>query len=163
MAKSEDETAHELDTILNSYDNNERQTTINEEQEQDFLAKFERIKVETIKPTMEEIGKYLERKGHSYRIEDNAGMRRDNPSIRMEVYPRMPTGDHLQDHEFPTIAFIAEPDVATVGIEVTDGMPGRPGLARGHSTELESLTKEYVQNQIVTMLRLNFTRRPRKS
>lgn len=162
MAKGEGEIAHELDPILDSYDNNEQQTTVNEEQEQDFLARFERIKVETIKPTMEEIGKYLEKKGHAYRIEDNASTEHDNPSIKMEIYPRIPMGEHFQEHEFPTITFIAEPDVATVGIEVRDGMPGRPGLSRGHTTDLDSITKGYVQDQIVTVIKLNFSRRPRK-
>ena len=145
------------------YENNEKQDTpISEEQEQEFLSRFERIKVEAIRPTMEEVGKYLEKKGHSYQIEDNAGMEHDNPSIKMEIYPRITTGDHFQDHEFPTIAFIAEPDVATVGVEVRDGMPGRPGLTRGHTTDLDSLTKEYVRNQIVTVIKLNFAKIPRK-
>jgi hypothetical protein len=81
----------------------------------------------------------------------------------MEIYPKIPIGEQIQEHEFPTIAFIAEPDAAMVGIEVRDGMPMRPGLTRGHTTSMDSLTKEYVRNQIVTMIKLNFVRRPRKS
>lgn len=160
---TENDLANELDAILDSYDNDKKHdATANDEQEQEFLARFERIKVETIKPTMEEIGKYLEKKGHSYQIEDKAGLEHDNPSIRMDIYPRTSTGEHFQEHEFPTITFIAEPDIATVGIEVRDGMPGRPGLTRGHTTDLGSLTKEYVQSQIVTVIRLNFVTRSRK-
>ena len=164
MTQNDDDLANELDAILDSYDNNEKHdTVVSDEQEQEFLARFERIKVETIRPTMAEIGKYLEKKGHSYQIEDKAGLEYDNPSIRMDIYPRTSTDDHFQEHEFPTITFIAEPDIATVGIEVRDGMPGRPGLTRGHTTDLGSLTKEYVQSQIVTVIKLNFVKRSRNS
>ncbi|AIC16202.1 hypothetical protein NVIE_019440 [Nitrososphaera viennensis EN76] len=31
------------------------------------------------------------KKGHSYRIEDNAILYNDNPIIKMEIYPRIPT------------------------------------------------------------------------
>ncbi|AIC16203.1 hypothetical protein [Nitrososphaera viennensis] len=60
--------AHELDAILDSYGTTaeaEKQyaAAVNEEQVQEFLARFERIKVDVVKPTMEEIGKYLEKKG----------------------------------------------------------------------------------------------------
>lgn len=61
-----------------------------------------------------------------------------------------------------TTAFIAEPDVGTVGIEVRDGMTNRPGLTRGHTTDLDSLTKEYARNQIVATIKVNFTRKPRR-
>jgi hypothetical protein len=155
-----DDIARELDAILDSYSNSSTKPAANEEQEQEFLARFERIKVEIIKPAMEEIGKYLESKGHSYQIEEDVSMHRDNPSVKMEIYPRIPTGDHLQEYEYPTIAFIAEPDAAQVGIEVQDGMPGRPGLARGHATSLDSLTREYVRNQIIVAIKTNFAKRP---
>ncbi|AIF85526.1 hypothetical protein NTE_03498 [Candidatus Nitrososphaera evergladensis SR1] len=163
---NDDAIAAELDSILDSYADDEtrpQDNVLNEEQEQEFLARFERIKVEVIKPTMEEIGKYLERKGHSYQIKDNASPYHDeNPIIKMEIYPKISAADdgRLQEHEFPTIAFIAEPDIATVGIEVRDGMPRRPGLTRGHTTNLESLTKEYVRNQIITVIKMNFVKRP---
>lgn len=161
---SYDAIAAELDSILDSYADNEtrpQDNVLNEEQEQEFLARFERIKVEVIKPTMEEIGKYLERKGHSYQIKDNASLYYDNPIVKMEIYPKISAADdRLQEHEFPTIAFIAEPDIATVGIEVRDGMPRRPGVTRGHTTNLESLSKEYVRNQIITVIKMNFVKRP---
>jgi hypothetical protein len=156
-----DAIASELDAILDSYADNEtkpQDNVLNEVQELEFLARFERIKFEVIKPTMEEIGKYLEKKGHSFQIKDNASLYYDdNPIIKMEIYPKISAADdRLQEHEFPTIAFIAEPDIATVGIEVRDGMPRRPGLTRGHTTDLESITKDYVRNQIVTVIKLNF-------
>jgi hypothetical protein len=159
VAESDDGIANELDAILDSY-SSEAIPPVNEEQEQEFLAKFERIKVEIIKPAMEEIGKYLEKKGHSYQVEDDISMHQDNPSIKMEVYPKIPTGGHVQEHEYPAIAFIAEPDAARVGIEVRDGMPGRPGLTRGHAVSLDSLTREYVRNQIIIVIKSNFVKRP---
>ncbi|MEW6603323.1 MAG: hypothetical protein AB1351_01385 [Thermoproteota archaeon] len=159
-----DSLASELDDILDSYKKNEsKQEAINEEQEQEFLAKFERIKVDVIKPTMEQIGKYLEKRGHSYQIKDETGIQYDNPTITMEIYPKTAADLPMQEHEFPTIAFIAEPDISAIGIEVTDGMPGRPGLTRGHTTSLDSLTREYVKSQIITVIKLNFAKRPRKN
>jgi hypothetical protein len=156
----EHDLAKELDLFLDSYNKNEvKQDTVNEEQTQEFLAKFERIKVEVIIPAMEHIGKYLEKKGHSYSIKDEASIYIDNPSIKMEIYPRTSSDAPIQEHEFPVIAFIAEQDIKTVGIEVRDGMPGRPGLMRGHITDLDSLTREYVRTQIVALIKINFAKR----
>ncbi|MEM3094990.1 MAG: hypothetical protein QXX64_05070 [Nitrososphaera sp.] len=163
--EKEDDLAQELDAILDSYDkNNEvKQDNVDEEQIQEFLARFERIKVETIRPTMEQVGKYLEKRGHLYQIKDKADIHEDNPSITMEIYPRTSNDVPIQEHEFPTISFIAEPDVGAVGIEVRDGMPGRPGLTRGHTTTLDALTGEYVKNQIVAVIKINFSRKIQKN
>lgn len=161
MAENEDGLAIELDAVLDSYSSDAKQDAAGEEQIQEFLAKFERIKVEIIKPVMEQIGKYLEKKGHAYQIKDEAGIYHDNPNIKMEIYPKTQTGE-IQEHEFPTIAFIAEPDISTVGIEVRDGMPGRPGLSRGHTTTLDSLTSDYVKSQIVTVIKMNFAKKARR-
>jgi len=118
------------------------------------LEKFERIKVDVIKPAMLEIGRYLEAKGHTFQIRDEAGLDVENPKI---------TGDaSIQEPEFPTITFIAAPDILTVGIEVRDGMPKRPGLHRGHMTSLDSITADYVRNQIVAVLKINFINRADK-
>jgi uncharacterized protein (UPF0335 family) len=164
MVSDDDGLANELDAILDLYEKNEpKQEAVSEEQEQEFLAKFERINVEVIKPIMEQIGKYLEKRGHSYQIKDETGIHYDNPTITMEIYPKTTADAPAQEHEFPTIAFIAEPDIFAIGIEVTDGMPGRPGLTRGHTTSLDSLTREYVKNQIVTVIKMNFAKRLRKS
>lgn len=159
-----DSLASELADILDSYEKSEsKQEAINEEQEREFLAKFERIKVDVIKPIMEQIGKYLEKKKHSYKIKDETGIQYDNPTITMEIYPKTAADLPMQEHEFPTIAFIAEPDISAIGIEVTDGMPGRPGLTRGHTTSLDSLTPEYVKSQIITVIKMNFAKRSRKN
>jgi hypothetical protein len=132
---------------------------VNREREQEFLERFEQIKVEIVKPVMEQIGKLLEKRGHSYTVIDKATIYDNNPSIKMEIYPKTPAKTPIQDHEFPTISFIAEPDLETVGVEVRDGMPGRPGLARGHTTHLDALTRQYVSNQIITVIKLNFSKR----
>lgn len=160
MAENEDSLAIELDAVLDSYSSDAEQDAAKEEQMQEFLAKFERIKVEIIKPVMEQIGKYLEKKGHGYQIKDEAGIHHDNPNIKMEIYPKTP--GEIQEHEFPTIAFIAEPDISTVGIEVRDGMPGHPGLTRGHTTNLDSLASDYVKSQIITAIKMNFAKKARK-
>ena len=162
MAENEDGLANELDAILDSYSSDPKQDAASEEQELEFLAKFERIRVEIIKPVMEQIGKYLEKKGHAYHIKDEAGVYRGNPNIKMEIYPKTQAGEEVQEHEFPTIVFIAEPDISTVGIEVRDGMPGRPGLTRGHTTTLDSLTNDYVKSQIITVIKMNFAKKARK-
>lgn len=157
-----DDMVRELDQILDNYAKNwkHEKKTSSEEQEGEFLAKFERIKVDIIKPMMDMIGKQLEKKGHAYQIKDEASIYADNPSIRMEIYPKSSFDSPIEEHEFPTITFIAEPDVSEIGIEVKDGMPGRPGLTRGHVTQLESLTEEYVRKQIIFIIKRNFTRVP---
>ena len=163
MAENEDGLAIELDAVLDSYSNADtKQDAAKEEQEQEFLAKFERIRVEIIKPVMEQIGKYLEKKGHAYQIKDEAGIYHDNPNVKMEIYPKTQTGGQIQEHEFPIIAFIAEPDISAVGIEVRDGMPLHPGLTRSHTTSLDSLTSDYVKSQIITVIKMNFAQRVRK-
>ena len=158
----EDDLAKDLDPILDFY-SEPQGDTIDPEKAQEFLAKFEQLKVQIIGPLMEQVGKYLEKKGHSYSIKDAASIYDANPSITMEIYPRTATNVPIQEHEFPVITFIAESDIQMIGIEVRDGMPGRPGLIRGHTTELDSLSKEYVQNQIITMLRMNFVTRDSKT
>lgn len=152
--------AKELDEIMDSYGKNpsRAKTNGNEEKHQDFLARFESVKVSVIKPIMDQIGKYMESKGHAYMVTDNATIYDDNPSIKMEIYPRSAKSP-AQEREFPRITFIAEPDIAEVGIEVQDGMPGRPGLTRGHSSNLELLTPEYVRAQILYLIKRNFSTR----
>jgi hypothetical protein len=166
LAKNDNGIANELEAILDSYDNIKAQkqdAAVDDERRQEFLAKFERIKVDVIKPAMEEIGEYLEKKGHSSRIEDNVSVFYDDtPVIRMDIYPKILTGEHLHAHEFPTIAFIGEPDIEAVGIEIQDGMPRRPGLTRSYTTTLDSFTKEYVKSQIVAVVKSNFAKTLRK-
>jgi hypothetical protein len=151
----------ELDEIMDSYGTHpsRAKTNGNEEKHQDFLARFESVKVHVIKPIMDQIGKYMESKGHAYMVRDKATIYDDNPSIKMEIYPRS-TSSPAQEREFPRITFIAEPDIAEVGIEVQDGMPGRPGLTRGHASALESLTPEYVRTQILYLIKRNFRTSP---
>jgi hypothetical protein len=150
----------ELDTILDLYNKarTKHSSKASEEKVQEFLTKFERTKVQVIRPMMERIGRYMEKKGHAYQIKDEVSLYSDNPSIRMEIYPRSSDRSGVQEHEFPRITFIAEPDIDEVGIEVQDGMPGRPGLTRGHAAELDSLTEEYVKSQIVYLIKRNFAR-----
>jgi hypothetical protein len=159
---NEDDLAKELDPILDSY-GEPKQEAINEEQAQAFMERFESIKVQIIKPIMELIGKYLEKKGHAYSISEKMELYNHNPSIAMEIYPRTSTNVPMQEHEFPIISFIAEPNIEKVGVQVQDGMPGHPGLIRGHTTDIDSLTREYVRNQIITVLGINFVPRVSKS
>ena len=150
--------AKELDEILNLY-NQKLKNQIKEADEQEqhaFLEKFEHIKVEVIKPMMVKIGKYMEKKGHAYQIKDETTIYHDNPSLKMEIYPKTSPDFPIQEHEFPRITFIAEPDIGEIGIEVRDGMPGRPGLTRGHMIDLESLTEEYVKGHIIYLIKRNF-------
>lgn len=157
---SNDVIAKELDEIMDSYKKypSKAETSGNEEKHQDFLARFESVKVSIIKPVMEQVGKYMESRGHAYMVTDKATIYDDNPSIKMEIYPRSATSS-TQEREFPRITFIAEPDITEVGIEVQDGMPGRPGLTRGHSSQLEALTQEYVRTQILYLIKRNFSTR----
>jgi hypothetical protein len=134
----------------------DKESKPDEEKLQAFLARFEQAKVKAIRPVMEAIGRYLESKGHAFQIIDNASIYDDNPSIKMEIYPRSPHAT-TQDREFPKITIIGEPDIGEVGIEVQDGMPGRPGLSRGHTTNLESLSQEYVRDQILYLIKRNFS------
>lgn len=151
----------ELDEIMDLYRkyHSRAKTNGNEEKHQDFLARFESVKVHVIKPIMDHIGKYMESKGHAYMVKDDATIYDDNPSIKMEIYPRSDKGP-AQEREFPRITFVAEPDIAEVGIEVQDGMPGRPGLTRGHASNLELLTPEYVRTQILYLIKRNFEMSP---
>jgi hypothetical protein len=151
-----DDLAKELDPILDSYAEPKQSDDKNEERSDEFLQRFESIKVQIIKHVMEQIGKYLEKKGHAYSISERIELYYRNPSITMEIYPKAPPDVEIQEHEFPKISFIAEPDIQAIGIQVQDGMPGRPGLVRGHVTSIDSLTKEYIMNQIITVLRMNF-------
>lgn len=156
--------AVELDPLFDSF-NNDTGTGQNgptEEEKLRFLEKFERIKMDIIKPAMAEVGKYLETKGHSFQIIDEAGLHIDNPKIKLEIYPKLHGNASPQEPEFPTISFISAPDILTVGIEVRDGMPNRPGLNRGHMTALDSITAEYVRNQIVSVLKINFVKKTHK-
>ena len=154
----------ELDSLFESFDNVKEmeQNGPTDEEQQAFLEKFERIKMDVIKPAMIEIGKYLEAKGHSFQIEDEAGLHIDNPRIKMEIYPKVLGNASIQEPEFPTISFIAAPDILTVGIEVRDGMPKRPGLHRGHMTSLDSISGDYVRQQIVAVLKINFINKAHK-
>lgn len=157
MSVDRDELAKELDPALEAYGRLQADSgQIDPELEQAFLAQFERVRVDTIMPVMHHVGKYLEEKGHSYHVEEDAGLPDGNPSVTMKIYPRVPDGSVQDDHEFPVISFVAEPDIASVAVEVLDGMPGRPGITRGQVTPLDSLTVEHVKSQIVGLIKRNF-------
>jgi hypothetical protein len=157
LSLDRDELAKELDPVLEAYDRREAGgLQPDPEQEQEFLARFERVKVDTIMPVMHQIGSYLEERGHSYQVEEDVGLPDGNPSVTMKIYPRIQDGSVAEDHEFPVISFVAEPDIASVAVEVLNGMPGRPGVTGGHVIPLRSLTAEHVKGQIVGLIKRNF-------
>jgi hypothetical protein len=152
-----DELAKELDPALEAYSRREAGgLRLDPEQEEAFLARFERVKVDNIMPVMHQIGRYLEEKGHSYQVEEDIGLPDGNPSVTMKIYPRIPDGSVAGDHEFPVISFVAEPDIASVAVEVLNGMPGRPGITGGQAVSLGSLTVEHVKGQIAGLIKRNF-------
>ena len=158
LSLDRDELARELDPALEAYGKlgTDAGSPLDPEQEQEFLARFERVKVDTIMPVMHQIGKYLEERGHSYQVEEDVGLPDGNPSVTMKIYPRVQDGFVIEDHEFPVISFVAEPDIAGVAIEVLNGMPGRPGITRGQVAPLGSLTVEHVKDQFVGLIKRNF-------
>lgn len=159
MSFNYDELAKELDPFLEKYGREKAgaEQRLDHEQEQAFLARFERIKVEIILPVIQHIGEYLEERGHSFQVEEeDVGMSNGNPSIKMKIYPRVSGGSVMEEHEFPVISFVAEPDISSVGIEVLDGMPGRPGVTRGHVVPIDSITPEYVKSQIIGLIKKSF-------
>jgi hypothetical protein len=88
-----EELARQLDGILDLYNRrveeqkSARSRPEKQEVEDAFLADFERIKVEAIKPAMEEVGKYLESKEQEYQIKDEISLFHGNPKITMEIFP----------------------------------------------------------------------------
>ena len=154
-----EELARQLDEILDSYNKRVegQKATGPEEQEMEdaFLADFERIKVDAIKPVMEEVGKYLEGKGQEYQIKDEISLFHGNPKITLEVFPNT-VADGYDSYENPSISFIAERASRRVGIQKNNGMPGQPGGIMGEAVQLDELTRDFVKEEIIELIKENF-------
>jgi hypothetical protein len=156
-----EEIARQLEDILDSYnkrveEQKAKASIEKEEEKESFLAHFERIKVEIIKPAMEEIGKYLETKGQQYQIKDEWSPFYGNPKITFEVLPRTLASGY-EVYETPSISFIGDKIAMVIGIQKKNGMPGQAtGNISTKGMKLEEVTADFVRGEIIELIKENF-------
>lgn len=154
-----EELARQLDGILDSYnrrvEGQKADSPEKQEMEDAFFADFERVKVEAIKPAMEEVGKYLESKGQEYEIKDEISLFHGNPKITLEIFPNT-HAEGYDSYENPSISFVAERVSLRIGIQKNNGMPGQPGGITGEAVQLGELTRDFVKEEIIELIKENF-------
>jgi hypothetical protein len=155
-----DEIVRQLDEILDNYNKmveEYRKNPPREDKEavQQSLSKFEEIKVSIIKPAMEELGSFLEKKGQQYQIKDEMNTY-GNPRLTMEIFPRT-TASGYDYYETPIISFILDRISGGVGLQKKNGMPGRPsGPAITEAVRIDEITPEFVRAKIIELIKENF-------
>jgi hypothetical protein len=156
-----EEIARQLDEILDYYNKRieEHKAKADEEKQEEkesFLASFERIKVEIIKPAMEEVGKYLESKGQQYQVKDEWSPFYGNPKITFEILPRTPASGYDM-YETPSISFIGDKVAMVIGVQKKNGMPGQAsGNIRTEGVKLQEVTADFVRGEIIELVKENF-------
>ncbi|MGA7603669.1 MAG: hypothetical protein WCE33_11380, partial [Nitrososphaeraceae archaeon] len=95
-------TQSEVEKILRKYEDNVKEQARKWEETkqnaENFREGYNLVKEEVIRPTMEEVGSYIKKLGHNYRIEDFEKKER----ISMIIIPNSMNGFNLDE---PTISF----------------------------------------------------------
>jgi|GEM_PF-915507 len=161
----EEKVKSSLDEILDQHDAKLKEVTERAVREQSqhnqFHEEFSRIRDNIIRPAMEEIGNYMKQKGHSFNIieskeqfDSRLKIYKGSRGIIMTILPSGFNPSDFSNSNIPSLGFYA--DMRTRKIEITENnvMPHWGGTSGSKdSAELSELTKDYVQKQILQLLK----------
>ena len=158
----------ELATLLNNYDRRLKEKREQEEKVRKvkdiFLTEFKRLRVEVIKPVMEQIGSQLKERGHDYSIEEGEE-RKDarggtlDAYITMNIFP-----SEAKQHEYgpsstPYISFRAITYKKMITVFGSTMMPKREGSSGPRvSFGIGQTNEDLVTREILEMLKEIFKR-----
>ena len=138
-------TQSEVEKILRKYEDNVKEQARKWEETkqnaENFREEYNLVKEEVIRPTMEEVGSYIKKLGHNYRIEDFEKKER----ISMIIIPNSMDGFNLDE---PTISF--------EGWSTEVNISKRPLINSSESSrraKIEDITKSFVEQNILDIMR----------
>ena len=117
-----------------------------------FIAEFERLIDDTIRPTMEDVGAALRRRGHEYEIVTTQGYmdaerRSRSTQITMSVYPTGIQRSLFTSTSTPFVAFVCDWIEARVTVHESVTTPGR--VAKTHTAEKAGKRAAYTIKQVI--------------
>jgi hypothetical protein len=143
-----------LDSIFSAHEVKQRAADEAEDkrrnEEQAFLDAFVQKREGVIRPAMEEIGRAIKDKGHSYDIVTDDGARRGGPSIRF----CMPMGaKYHTGYDCPGLEVVADRHAHRVRFQESTMIPTRGGHS-GSAGEapLDDVTPELIQEKILKVV-----------
>lgn len=150
----------DLDTIFRTHQekrNNEQK--LEEEKgrrEEEFLSQFYAHQKTTIRPAMESIGKYVEEKGYSFRIDENKDeispdVKRRGASISICFLVGRDSG--RPSHEYPYFTVFCDKHAQRARFSestISPGLGGRSGAAG--DAPLHEVTEELIHKKIIKIL-----------
>lgn len=148
----------ELNSAFDVYDQKKQESiAIAEKKKTDheiYLENFKSVCDEVIKPTMEELGQAIEKRGHKYKItsrlesEDHQG-RITPANIQLEIYPDGDQPDYVNKN-FPHLSFVAGAYDNNTYTHVSTMMPKRGGMSgKRNDYKLAEITPEVVKKEVV--------------
>ena len=147
-----DETKARLDALLKKHDERVDQAKKREEtshtRERAFMAEFEKLVHETIRPVMEELGTTLKERGHDYQIAT------ERPTeIAMMVYPSGISRREYLPTSTPRISFIGVQAEMKVTVHESTLLPRQGGRAGALKTwEVQAVTRDVVEEEVLRFL-----------
>ncbi|MGO8788705.1 MAG: hypothetical protein ACLQVL_15170 [Terriglobia bacterium] len=156
------ETVNALKGLFDAYDN--RQLTAQKQQARAktehelFLGNFDKLVLEIIRPTMEELSALIKSRGHhceiTYEPETHNSREKSTAArVKMEIHPSQQLPRYVPPGEIPTLSFSAETYGDKIWTHVSTMMPGRGGSSGKHNEyTLESVTRETVENEVMHLL-----------
>ena len=164
-----EETRARLETLMTRYEKRlaeeRKRHELTHRRRDAFITEFERLIADTIRPTMEDIGAALRRRGHEFEIATTQGYmdaerRARTTQITMSVYPAGIERSLFTSTSTPFVAFVCDWLEVRVTVRESTTMPGR--VAKAHAgTEkagkraayaIRQVTGPAVEREIVEML-----------
>jgi hypothetical protein len=164
-----EETRARLETLMTRYEKRlaeeRKRHELTQRRRDAFIAEFERLIDDTIRPTMEDVGAALWRRGRAYEIVTTQGYmdaerRSRSTQITMSVYPAGIQRSLFTSTSTPYVAFVCDWLEARVTVRESVTTPGR--VAKAHSGAekagkrsayaVRQVTVPAVEREIVEML-----------
>jgi len=152
-----------LDRLMGQYGDNVDELKSRKEadrQLQELFAKsFNELKHNTIWPVVIDVGNQLNQYGHDYSISEDTDFldatAKYHPSnITIFIYPSIAQKGMYTPETTPYVAFVADKYCRKVSILVSTMMPDGSGVIGTYgSYDLETISKEFVEKEVVNVLK----------
>jgi hypothetical protein len=162
-----DKLIDELNSAFDAYDQKKEENRVSAGKKRTdheiYLANFKSVCDEVIKPTMEELGQAIEKRGHKYKIsrreesKDHEG-KITPANIQLEIYLDGEQPDYI-NRNFPHLSFVAGTYDNKTYTHVSTMMPKRGGMAgKRNDYQLDEITPEAVKEEIVHIVATCFSK-----
>ena len=158
-----DENKQILDKLMGQYGDNVDELKSRKEAEKElcetFAKSFNELKHNVIWPVVVDVGNQLNQYGHDFSISEDTDFldatAKYHPSnITIYIYPSITDKTMYTPETTPYIAFMADKYSRKVSILVSTMMPDGSGVFGTYgSFDLDKITKEFVEKEIVNVLK----------